>query len=101
PHIAGMHPPTIQKRTRVPLMLLASLSLASPLFSGETPTPETLKAFESYIQAAEARNNEELAAWKNFLWVDALPEPERERTYHLLKHQQTIVRRSPRCASRD
>jgi hypothetical protein len=101
PHIGCMHSPAIQKRTRVPLMLLASLSLASPLLSGEAPTPGTQKAFESYFQAAEVRNNEELAARKNFLWVDALPEPERERTYHLLKHQQTIVRHSPSCASRD
>jgi hypothetical protein len=101
PHIARMHSPAIQKRTRVPLMLLASLSLASPLFSGETPTPETLKAFESYIQAAEARNNEELAARKNFLWVDALPEPEHERTYRLLKRQQTVIRHSASCPSRD
>jgi len=96
-----MHPPVMQKRIRIRLILLASLSLASPLFSGETPTPKTLKAFDTYVQAAEARNNEELLARRNFLWPDALPEPERETTYRLLKRQQTIIRHSPSCASPD
>ncbi len=96
-----MHSANIQKRTCKPLILLTSLSLASPILSAETPTPETLRAFESYVQAAEARGNEELAARKNFLWVDALPERERERTYQLLKRQQTIIRHSASCASRE
>jgi len=101
PDIAPMHSANIQKRTCKPLILLTSLSLASPILSAETPSPETLRAFESYVQAAEARGNEELAARKNFLWVDALPERERERTYQLLKRQQTIIRHSASCASRD
>src|ERR1700693_4236115 len=95
-----MHSAAIQKRTRVPLMLLPSLTLTSPLCSGETPVPETMKAFETYVQAAEARNNEELVSKKTFLWIDDLPQPERERTYSLLKRQQTIIRRSPSCAPR-
>jgi len=101
PHSARMHSAAIQKRTRIGLILLASLSLASPPLSAETPAPNTLKAFDSYVKAAEARNNEELAASKNFLWVDGLPERERERTYRLLKRQQTIVRHSASCRSRD
>ena len=101
PHIAHMQEATIQKVIRLALILLANLVLASPFLSAETPTPDTLKVFDSYVQAAEARNNEELAARKNFLWLDALPEPERERTYHLLKRQQTIIRHSASCASRD
>ena len=60
-----------------------------------------MKAFDSYIQAAEARSNEELVARKNFLWLDVLPEAERERTYDRLKRQQTIIRHSASCASRD
>jgi hypothetical protein len=101
PHIARMHSAAIQKSTRIALILLASSSLASPLRPAETPAPETLKAFDSYVQAAEDRNNEELAARKNFLWVDVLPKPEGERTYLLLKRQQTIIRHSASCASRD
>jgi hypothetical protein len=100
-HIARMYSPVIQKRTRISLILLASLNLASPILLAETPSPETTKAFDTYVQAAEARNNEELLARRNFLWPDALPEPERERTYHLLKRQQTIIRRSASCPSRD
>jgi hypothetical protein len=96
-----MHSQAIQKRTRIALILLAGLSLASPLLSAETPTPETLKAFDSYVHAAEARSNEEVATRKNFLWLEALPEPERERSYRRLKHQQTVIRHSSSCASRD
>jgi hypothetical protein len=101
PHIARMHSAAIQKHTRKTLILLAGLSLISPLLSAETPAPETLKAFDRYIQAAEARNNEDLAARKNFLWVDVLPQPEPERTYRLLKRQQTVIRHSASCASRN
>jgi hypothetical protein len=96
-----MHSPVNQKRTRIPLIFLASLSLASPILLAQTPSPETLKAFNAYIEAAETRNNEELITRKNFNWLDTLPASERERTYLLLKRQQTIIRRSPSCASRD
>jgi hypothetical protein len=96
-----MHSATNQIRTRMTLILLTSLSLASSLLLAETPTPETIKAFESYVKSAEARNNEELADRKNFLWIDALPGPGRERTYRLLKGQQTVIRHSASCASRD
>jgi len=101
PHIGRMHWPATQKRTAITLIVLASLSLASPMLLAETPAPETLKAFDSYVQTAEARNNEELAARKNFLWLDTLPESERERAYHLLKRQQTVIRHSASCASRN
>jgi hypothetical protein len=96
-----MHSPVIQKRTRIPLIFLTSFSLASPILLAETPSPETLKAFDNYVQAAEGRNNEELLAGKNFLWLVTLPASDRERTYHLLKPQQTIIRHSASCASRD
>jgi hypothetical protein len=101
PHIAHMHSAAIQKCARIALMLLPSLALGSSLRSAESPSPETLKAFNSYIQATEARSNEELAAKNNFLWLDVLPEPERKRTYNRLKHQETIIRHSAFCASRD
>jgi hypothetical protein len=101
PHIARMHSAAIQKCTRIALLLLPSLALVSSLHSAESPSPKTLKAFDSYIQAAEARSNEELVARKNFLWLDVLPEPERERTYDRLKHQETVIRHSAFCTSRE
>jgi hypothetical protein len=101
PHIALMHSVAIKKCTRIALMLLPSLALASSLHSAESSSPETLKVFDSYIQAAEARRNEELVAKNNFLWPDALPQTERERIYNRLKHQETIIRHSTSCASRD
>jgi hypothetical protein len=96
-----MHSTNIQKCTRIPLILLASFSLTSPILSAETPSPETTKAFNTYIEAVEARNNEELLARRNFLWLDKLPERECESTYRLLKRQQTIIRHSQSCPSRD
>jgi hypothetical protein len=96
-----MHSANIQKRTRIPLIILASLNLSSPILLAETPSPETTRAFDNYVQAAEAQNNEELAARKTFLWLDTLPDSERDRAYHLLKRQQTIIRHSASCASRD
>ena len=96
-----MYSAAIQKYAHIPLILLASLTLASPLFSVEGPAPETLKAFDSYVKAAEARSKEELAARENFLWLDTLPDRERERTDDLLKHQQTIIRHFTSCPSRD
>jgi hypothetical protein len=78
-----------------------SLSLASPILLAETPSPETLKAFDNYVQTAEAGNNEELLAGKNFLWLDTLPVSEHERANLVLKRQQTIIRHSASCASRD
>ena len=101
PHIAFMHRATIQKHTRTALLLLANFSLASPLLAAETPTPNTIKVFDSYVQAAETRNNEELLARKTFLLPDVLPTRQREDTYRLLKHHQTIIRHSSACASRD
>jgi hypothetical protein len=96
-----MHYAPTQKRTRSTHIFLAALGLASPLCAAQTPSPETLKAFDTYVQAAEARNNEELVTRKKFLWLDDSPERERERTYRLLKRQQTIIRHSASCASRD
>jgi hypothetical protein len=101
PHIARMHSAPIQKLILFALILLAALSLASPLLSAETPTPETLRAFDNYVKAAEARNNEDLPAKKNFLWMDGSPEAERGSSYRFLKGRQTIVQHSTSCASRD
>jgi hypothetical protein len=101
PHIARMHHVAIGKGTRTALILVANLSLASPLLSAETPTPDTLKAFDNYVQGAEAHNNAELATRKNFLFLDVLPQRESEDTYRLLKRHQTIIRHSSSCASPD
>lgn len=45
---------------------------------------ETIEAFERYVRLTEARNNEELRHGTPFLWVDALPEPERAAAYGAL-----------------
>jgi hypothetical protein len=96
-----MHSAAIQARACKAVVLLASLGMASPLSSAETPSRETLKAFDTYVQAAEVRNNEELASRKNFLWLDILPQPQRERILDRLKHQQTVIQHSVSCDSRD
>jgi len=96
-----MHAATIQNCIRTALILLTGLTQALPLLSAETPTAETLKAFDNYVKAAEALSNEELASKRNFLRIDVLPEPAREHAYQLLKRQQTLIRHSPSCASRN
>ena len=40
--------------------------------------PKLLDAFVQYVHTREAGMNQELAAGKNFLWIDSPPEPGRE-----------------------
>ena len=96
-----MHSAAIPNRARIAGVLLATLVLSYQLSSAETPTSETLRAFDAYVQAAEIRNNEELASRKNFLWLDILPPSQCERILDRLKHQQTVIQRSAPCDSRN
>jgi hypothetical protein len=96
-----MHSAAIQNRAQMACVLLASLVLSYQLGFAETPTSETLRAFDTYVRAAEVRHNEELASGKNFLWLDILPQSQREAILDRLKHQQTVIQHSVSCASRD
>src|SRR5258708_1907574 len=47
--------------------------------------PNTVVAFDEYVQVTDARNNEELRRGTNLLWIDGLPESERAQAYEELK----------------
>lgn len=96
-----MHRAAIQTHNRIAFTFLLFLNLSPFALSAETPAPQTLKFFDAYVKSAEACNNSGLLAHQNFLLPDLLPQSEREHTYQLLKRQQTIVRHSASCSSRD
>jgi hypothetical protein len=53
------------------------------------------------VQAQESRDQQDLAANKNFLWMDTQPSPDREKVYTALKQGQIIVRPTAACALPD
>lgn len=53
----------------------------------------TTAAFERYVRLTEARIEEELRGTRPFLWVDGLPEPERQRAYSKLGRGEIVVSR--------
>jgi hypothetical protein len=86
---------SIAQRLRVLLVLLAAAanSLAA---NGPTPTtlrPATMEAFDRYVRLTDARNDRELRAGTNLLWIDGLPESERARAYAELKRGEVKVQR--------
>jgi hypothetical protein len=62
-------------------------------------TAKTAHAFDQYVRAVEARSNEELAAHRNFLFVDALPQPQKNQAYGQLQHGRILIQRNNQCAS--
>lgn len=62
-------------------------------------TPETARAFDQYVSAKEARANLDLAAKNTFLYIDALPQPEKNQAYANLSSGQILVQRDADCAS--
>ena len=78
-------------------IILLSVSLTASSLRADHPTPETLDAFDHYVKASEARGREELASKHNFLWIEALPERDREQNYETLKRGQTVIQRFKGC----
>jgi hypothetical protein len=78
-------------------ILVIFLASTAPLSPAEGPSLATIEAFDRYIAAAEIQSREELAANKNFLYMDALPERERAQNYAVLQRGQPLIRRSPQC----
>jgi hypothetical protein len=80
------------------LLLVAELP---PPAYGRTPAgfrvtlgASTVQAFQRYVAATEAQNNNNLGGGK-FLWVDALPEKERRVAYQELQGGEIEMRRVP------
>ncbi len=53
--------------------------------------PKTLKAFDQYVAAAEARMKREERHPDDFLYIESLPKPEYEDAMTALKHGQILV----------
>lgn len=64
--LLGLVPPAVEVRPAGPLK------------------PDTVAAFDRYVKLTDARNDEELRRGTNLLWIDGLPENEREHGYAAL-----------------
>jgi hypothetical protein len=73
------------------LCLLALPSLASASIMNVRLKPQTVAAFDRYVQATEARIDTELKRPGEFLYVDGLPEPQRDQILRQLKSGQIYM----------
>jgi hypothetical protein len=87
----------ISAARRVISIFVISLAGIAPPSRAEGPSSATAEAFDHYVASAESRSREEFAANNHFLYIDALPEPERVQSYALLRRGQHLIRRSPPC----
>jgi hypothetical protein len=99
-HIAPMNSAKISPAARISAILLISLACMASPSRAEGPSSATIKAFDRYVAAAESHTREELATNKNFLYLDALPEPQHAQNYAALRRGQTLVQRSLQCEPR-
>lgn len=53
--------------------------------------PETVRAFDQYVQQAELRMRDELKSGRSLLWIDGLPDADRADAYTLLRNGGIIV----------
>jgi len=74
-------------------MVLAALLL--PLAHAAPPLPklqsETLIAFERYVRLTDERNQSELSRGTGLLWVDSLPEAQRQGAYAALQRGEVQI----------
>ena len=82
------------------VILAVSLVSIAPPSRAEGPSPATVAAFDRYVATAETQFHRDLAANKDFLYIDALPEPERAQSYAALQHGEPLIRCSPPCKPR-
>ena len=74
-------------------LTLALASRASSLDDAPSFKPKTMAAFEKYVQATDARNNQEIQQDKDLLWIDELPEAARKRAYKSLEQGELQIER--------
>jgi hypothetical protein len=79
--------------------LLAVAALAPRPSAAAQLTSETARAFDRYVSAKEGRANRDLAAKKNFLYIDALPPAQKNQAYTNLDNRQILVQRDDECAT--
>ena len=79
-----------------PLALLALMGVLLaevPSLQAATLRPATTKAFERYVQAAEARMAREGRQAGDFLYIEQLPKPQYDQVMSMLKQGQVYVAR--------
>jgi hypothetical protein len=87
------------KATSLAVTLIAVAALAPRLSVAAQLTPETARSFDQYVSAKEARANRDLAAKDNFLYIDALPQAQRDQAYAKLHQRQILAQRDDECNS--
>ena len=75
------------------LALPAAVWLLATLAPPLDLRPETLKAFDRYVQLTEARIAQEISGAVPFLWIDRLPASSRNGTLDRLKKGNVVVER--------
>lgn len=107
-HLHGMktgHREPSRQRHRLCTLILAAIlpfcgvALSSQPSAATQLSAKTAQAFDQYIRAKEARENGDLAAPDNFLWIDSLAPAQRAQAYDRLRKGQILVQRDPQCAS--
>lgn len=77
-------------RRGVAILLATDLLCAAPAHATDLK-PETLKAFDHYMELTEAEINLETASGKAFLWVDRLPQDRRTAAYEELRQGKVVI----------
>ncbi|MGB6875375.1 MAG: hypothetical protein WBD87_05020 [Candidatus Acidiferrales bacterium] len=92
-------PHQIWKVISMAVTLVAGAALAPRSSVAAQLTSETVRTFDQYVSAKEARADRDLAAKTVFLYIDALPQPEKNQAYANLNNGQILVQRDADCAS--
>jgi hypothetical protein len=81
-------------RTPRPLasILCAALLLATPTSAADL-RPETVEAFNRYVQITEAQMDSQAARHEPFLWVDSLPVEQRAALHAELREGKVVIER--------
>ena len=79
------------------MALCGGIALASFSVAASQLTRRTSEAFDRYVRAAETGANGDVAAGKNFLWMDAMPQAEGSRDYARLRRGEVVVQKNKRC----
>src|SRR6266581_186757 len=76
----------------ITFILLLFACACSPAAAANLQKP-TVEAFDRYIRLTDARIEGELRDRRPFLWVDALPDVQRQRAYSQLRTAQVVIER--------
>lgn len=79
-----LSPFLVLRKTAVSALALAVFFPAVPICSAAELKPETVRAFDRYVQHTEARMQSELQ--NSFLYIDSLPAAQRDEQYRQLRN---------------